>query len=477
MKRLLSTRRTRRFLALGGLLFFLAHGAGSAVGQERSTNSPLQSTLLGLVGQKCEVHLKNGDVVKGTLWDFGDTFVTLKVKKGLLYSKAEKFEFSQIDYVSGPGGEIIRPTQTSETSEDTEDKGESGLLFFKTGDLVAEEETSRAAAEKPQPKTTADALASLRSRDKTRDVSTTRTKPTPPTRPTSRPQPREKSAKEVLAEQNRSTSKQVATLSKRETSPKPVRAKEITPTVTGPESATMPPEIMRSRSPKVAVAGDAVDPKVERDLRILKYRAAILFGVAGFTFALLVFFKALGLNGALTAKQALFPAHLVQLNGQYGIIDQGSEDGVKVDDVIRLYRKNGKQVEYRGKVKVVKVADAYSAVKILRAKHNGMLLEVGDVGFRDRNLVATTLKKLRLAMGVIFGVVAKIFEVAARNLEAESEEESRELDFFPEPSTGSKTKARKKARPKTVKNQDVSISVKTVETRKQETQKVGFGVD
>jgi len=99
---------------------------------------------------------------------------------------------------------------------------------------------------------------------------------------------------------------------------------------------------------------------------------------------------------------------------------------VKSDDIMRIYRKQGRRIDFKGKVKVVKVAQNYSAVELI--KSNGRTrLEIGDVGFRDRNFLMTGLKRVRIWLGKLFSGLAKGFAYAAKNFEVQTEEP--ELDF------------------------------------------------
>jgi len=79
-------------------LLFLAFLVQATTAQEPSAEHPL-AFLKQLVGEKCQVHLKNGEMINGTLWVYGNDYVSVKVKKGLLYSKTEKYYASEIDFI------------------------------------------------------------------------------------------------------------------------------------------------------------------------------------------------------------------------------------------------------------------------------------------------------------------------------------------------------------------------------------------
>ncbi len=79
-------------------LLLLAPLAQATNSQESASDNPL-AFLKPLAGKKCAVHLKNGEVINGTLWVYGTDHVSVKVKKGLLYSKTEKYLASEIDFL------------------------------------------------------------------------------------------------------------------------------------------------------------------------------------------------------------------------------------------------------------------------------------------------------------------------------------------------------------------------------------------
>ena len=176
-------------------------------------------------------------------------------------------------------------------------------------------------------------------------------------------------------------------------------------------------------------------------MRILRYQTLILFGVAVLVALVMIFSRVIGLKSSAYSKDSLFPSRLVKMNGRYGIIDQGSDDGVKVDDIIRLYHKVGQKILYRGMVKVKKVAENYAAVEVIKRK-KGTRLKVGDVGFRDRNFVATTLKRLRIWTSHGLSSLGKGILMTAKGLEIHEEEPTITLGLDQDAET---TQAQRKA--------------------------------
>ncbi|MFQ5751142.1 MAG: ParB/RepB/Spo0J family partition protein, partial [bacterium] len=235
----------------------------------------------------------------------------------------------------------------------------------------------------------------------------------------------QKSAVVILS--RKSNSKNKDNRNKNKTS-KPVNNKikenhPVTPAFSSTSNAKNPLQLQEN-----PVKVHAVNAK-DKKLRILRYQTIILFSVAGFTIVLVIFLKVIGVKGSSYGKYSLFPARLVKMNGHYGIIDQGSNDGVKVDDILRLYRKQGRKIVFRGKVHVIKVAECYSAVELTKSYPNGHL-KVGDVGFRDRNFVLTCFKRIRIITSAILIDLAKVLAYVAKKFDIKTEKPSVDLDIM-----------------------------------------------
>ena len=88
---------------------------------------------------------------------------------------------------------------------------------------------------------------------------------------------------------------------------------------------------------------------------------------------------------------------------------------------MKLYRKEGKHVDFKGKAYIRKVADKFSIVETIP---NGKfaILEIGDVGFLDRSFVSTGARGLRHGMGSVMGGLAKGLSSAAKNLDGKLQE-------------------------------------------------------
>ena len=120
------------------------------------------------------------------------------------------------------------------------------------------------------------------------------------------------------------------------------------------------------------------------------------------------------------SKQTLFPTRVIEIKGKFAVIDQGEMDGIKTDDIIRLYKKTGSQIQYKGKIKVKKVGENYSAVEVTKLQP-GQHLEISDVGFRNRNHFALALKRFRIIISSSLRGLARGIQFTAKNIEVKSD--------------------------------------------------------
>ncbi len=362
------------------------------------------SKLLALIGQKCTAMLTNGDLVSGTLWDYGDDYVSLKVKKGLLYSKTEKYGISEIEYIDDALGNRLYFGDDSERGD-----GDPTAVYFSLDDPEVEEpaaeedaQTLKSGAERVE-KTTPTASDS-RAASSNPDGSLSSTV-------AGKPVVKQKTKSSTSS--NESTAEFIQEIVSNTESNKETVVEESAKI----SENTQTPSVARKRSiPKVATTDVSGLQEPSRKIRVLRYQTAILFGVVALIAAVMVISRVAGMRGSAYGKHSLFPSKLVKMNGRYGVIDQGYEDGVKVDDIIRLYRKTGQDVVFRGKVQVKKVAENYSAVEVLK-KMPGSRLEVGDVGFRDRNFIFTFIKRSRILASAGLSSLGKGLLYTARNIE------------------------------------------------------------
>ncbi|MCH8980641.1 hypothetical protein IH922_01335, partial [candidate division KSB1 bacterium] len=97
-----------------------------------------------------------------------------------------------------------------------------------------------------------------------------------------------------------------------------------------------------------------------------------------------------------------------------------------VDDFIRIYKKTGRQIRYKGKIKVKKVGENYSAVELSKIQP-GEELEISDVGFRDRNLFVAAFMRFRIITSASLRGLAKGLRFTAKNIDVKSDEPSVDL--------------------------------------------------
>lgn len=355
-----------------------------------------RSVLKSLIGEQCTIYLNNGEEVSGTFWDYSSDAITVKVKKGLLYSNAEQFSIDEIKRLEGPSGQTYdlaallgSQSQSAKRSAPEAAESSDNILRILTIKDDAPEQTEESAAEKTAPAP----------RQSEATPSSAATKATAPADVQEKANKKDVSAKAPVAS-------------------KPAESPRKTP----------PPETKRSRSttarsqtpanpqpePKSSVAESLPREEVQAS-ETLRYQTLVLSIAAGVMIVLFIIFKGLGLNSLILAKYSMFPTRLIRMNAPYGIIDQGKEDGVKMDDIVRLYRKNQGKIEYKGTVKVTKVAQNYSAIETIRTKKDSKL-GAGDVGVRDRNILLYALKQVRTAVGAALGALARMLAVTARTL-------------------------------------------------------------
>lgn len=441
------------------LALFIAGVSPGHAAQQSALTTGQSSKLLALVGQKCSLVLRAGARVKGALWDFDEASITIKVKKGLLYSKTEQHKIADIDYFEDAAGNRISFATSGKAAE----KSPPATLIFsiddtqppaKSGDAKT---TTAAPAASPAQKTAVAAeerelekmLSRIAGRSETDAArETAQKKNFPQTAPSSRKatsseSPRQQSRAKgrrphnsKVASQTRSkdsSSQRGKSEALNQTPARPANSGHSGLDSSGKESQpagtqTMP--AMRRAASGVGQRSASTADEIKK-MRVLRYQTLILFGVAAFAILVVILARMLGMRSKAYAKNTLFPSKLVKMNGRFGILDQGLEDGVKVDDLVRLYRKIDKKIFYRGVVRVRKVAENYAMVEVVRRK-KGVRLQVGDVGLRDRNFVAASLKRLRIFTSRALSGIGRVFLLTARGVAIKEDEPTVEFDLAPD---------------------------------------------
>lgn len=406
-------------------------GGTSTLAQTQNTSADAAS-LMPLVGKKCTLFINNGDKVSGTLWDYGQDYITLKVKKGLLYSKAEKFPISDIKYLQDSKGKKIKLSgmQTPAPKESTEsqtDADESGMvkqmaekdLFENTLRILTVTKSDE--DEVPAPTKSTETFQSLKNTSINANTYLSKNTAKKPDAKPSNP----------AAPKNKKSSYSYSPPKTNWHPPVPKRKEIFSEDATTPKKAVVTvveqtPE-QQTETEKVALtatAAPAATSAAVETVKTLRYQNFILYGSGILLILLVAFFKGFGLKGSAYGKHSLFPTRLIRMTGPYGIIDQGQDDGVKLGDVVRIYRKSERRIQFKGKVKVTKIAQNYSAVELLKIKGDTKL-GAGDVGVRDRNLVLNSMKGLQALTSVTLGALAKLLAFTAQNLAVEKSK----LDF------------------------------------------------
>ena len=411
-------------------ILFLATLVQTTTAQETIAENPL-AFLKPLVGKKCAVHLKNGEVIKGTLWVYGTDFLSMKVKKGLLYSKTEKYHASEIDFLKDKAANryymprvnrtmdkkpatkvVINPDQSIKEEESKLEQEFQGTFRF----LSKKKEKKEGTITSPSPKTTYE-KPKLPVASRTKTILNNRTeKPrTALSNKSERPKAvkpnfysaRPKEAKKEVRKPAKPTYFTKRTPAKRQVIQKPKPGSEL-------PKKNKQPKIQHAQTHEtkiVAAENDSQKPSYLSNERIALLGSGILIIAAIFLFKVV---------RVKYRKQTLFPTRVIEIQGKFAVIDHGITDGIKTDDIIRLYKKTGRQIQYKGKIKVKKVGENYSAVEVTKLQP-GQELEISDVGFRNRNHFALALKRFRVVISSSLRGLARGIQFTAKNIDVKSD--------------------------------------------------------
>lgn len=384
------------------------------------------SVLLPLVGRQVKVALTSGKQIRGTLWDFGEDFISIKSKKGLLYSKTVKIAFPDFEYIEDPNGikistlELEAMDARMNPTQATVNAGNKSTLYFHTEDILgSNKEKSPSRETTGYQKTLLSLDTGKQPRKNSRVAANSKKKSTGIARSTAKRKPKKTARRKVATVSKRKSTRKPAVQTRlaRNDNPKSKRIQKAAPEKI--VAAVAAAQLRPGRASRLSVP--AGKPLRSTRTKMLEYQNLILFGIVTLAFALLIMLKIKEAKGSAYGKDSLFPACIVKRNGKYGLIDQGTLDGIKLGDVMKLYRKEGKHVDFKGKAYIRKVADKFSIVETIP---NGKfaILEIGDVGFLDRSFVSTGARGLRHGMGSIMGGLAKGLSRAAKNLDGKLQE-------------------------------------------------------
>ncbi|MFQ5708652.1 MAG: hypothetical protein ACE5HO_14450 [bacterium] len=391
-------------------------------------------SLHDLIGEKCTLFLKVGGGKYGTLWEVGPDYVVLKVKKGPLYSSEEKYAFSEIDYLEDTDGQRVQ-VRKSTNSPSAQPDATSKVAPGPTTIGPKPSGKDQALTQKDEKQNLEELLDKLEQEEELQQESRA---PSPTRSTLDRALHSNKDDhKTVGPRKSKGATKPGLVIISRKRTPartsKPnfVRAQTV-PKSTHKRSSAKTSEYHRTVLKKLpqAKAASATRISAEKNqIKILRYQLLILFVASLLALMLLVVLKAKGLAGYGYSNRLLFPSQLRKIAGEYGVIDQGSDDGIKLDDVVKFYRKVGRRVNYVGKVKVIKVAENHAAIQLLSMSDHGPM-EEGDVGFCDRNILALFARQLRKLTGAIFTGIAKGFDFAAKNISVKAREPEIDVEII-----------------------------------------------
>jgi len=411
-------------------LLFLTLLVQATTAQEPAAQNPL-AFLKPLVGEKCAVHLKNGEVINGTLWVYGNDYVSVKVKKGLLYSKTEKYYASEIDFLKDKAANRYYMPRAN---RGTDEKPTTKLYI-----------TPDQSYEKEEAKLEQEFQGILRFSSKEKEKKESYTTP-PPASKTTYNITKPPVAKKTKTALNKKTEKPGTALSYKTEEPKtttPTLYSSKSKTTKGARKPAKPTYFSKRTPAKKQIipetkTGLPKEPEKLPHEKVIKTAAAenifnktttfwnrkdVLLGSGALIIVALFFFK---IAKVRYRKQTLFPTRVIEIQGKHAVIDHGITDGIKIDDFIRLYNKTDGQIQYKGKIKVQKVGENYSAVELVKLQP-GQHLEISDVGFRDRNLFVAAFKGFRIIISASLRGLAKGLQFTAKNIDLKSEKPSVDL--------------------------------------------------
>jgi len=245
-----------------------------------------------------------------------------KDKKGLLYSKAEKYGLSEIEYLEDENGQVYDLSKLSKApSRNSQKSAALNTLYFQTGDLI-KEETKAPEPAKNEEEVLENSLSLLNTSIK---------KDFEPAAPIEEKSDFEKDADyeeqtaPVLPVEVENSTAVAATPTKAESNYNQI----IIPAKSSVKPVSSQSALLKSRPEAGALAKSrsAQNKRGTSDtkqLRILQYQIVILFSVAIVAIGLLFLLTMIGMRGSAYGKHSLFPTRLVQMNGLYGVIDQGT---------------------------------------------------------------------------------------------------------------------------------------------------------
>jgi hypothetical protein len=431
-------RLLRLRLALAAVLIGALTYSFIPLRQDGGQNDYFSSALTSLVGKKVKVVSFEGKRIQGTLWNFNDEFLSVKVKKGLVYSKTETIEISEVDYIEDPDGRKISMLELEALSQIETAKQTGGgpssksTLYFHTDDILGSNsqkstKTDRALSNKESEKKRqfSSGLARGSSTPKKSYKSQTATRPTR-SKVTKRRPTRPRVASTARSRRPKSSSTRSSGVAKRTEKNPPAalaantdkdQSVELSETAAPKTAAAVAASRLRALQQSAAFIRTET---VAGQNKKLRYQNFILFGVVGIAFGVLMMAKVREANYAVAGDASLFPAAVVKMNGRFGLINQGLVDGIKLGDVIKLYRKEGRHVDFKGKGYVRKVSEKFSLVEAVKTKKL-QYLEIGDTGFVDRSFSANIVRGFRRATGTALQGLASGLGQAANNVEGKVE--------------------------------------------------------
>lgn len=321
------------------------------------------------MGQRCIVFLKNGEKITGKLTLVTEDHLLLKVKESLFYSKEHKIPLSEVREVRDPNNKIVEIKSIKRTIEEVD------LL-----DSSEEKELIRMLLEEKNPPT-----VDLWEEETQVEKDTLQNPPQPAI---------EKAEKETtkvspgIIRRSEEKSVQLTRSVKEKVIDKSKPPKPIPPLIVKP-SVDKHPEVPPFGEQKATnltlsileLLAGSIDRFNSRLVLALSVIAVSLVFLAGAM--ILILKKQVGLSNQNGADP--FPSRVIKVQGEYGVIDEGSRGGIKQGEILIVKRRDGTGLSTVGLAQAVKVLQHLAGVQLIE-KLKETSLQVGDIVYKKNHI-------------------------------------------------------------------------------------------
>jgi len=329
------------------------------------------------IGQKCTVFLKNGEKLTGKLTLVTEDHLFLKVKESLFYSKEHKIPLSEVREVRDLNNQIVEVKSDGRIIEDVDllDPSEEKelirmLLKEENPPAVVKEEPVDFSEEETQVEEDTVQKAPQPAIEKA-EKETTKVSPGIIRRP------EEKSPRLTRSVEERVTDKSKP--------PKPIPPLTVKPSVD--KHPEMPPpgeqratDVTLSALERLTGSIDRFNGRLVLALSVMGVSLVFLAGAI-----ILILKKQVGLNNQNRTDP--FPSRVIKVQGEYGVIDEGSRGGIEQGEILIVKRRDRTGLSTIGLVQAVKVLQHLAGVQLIE-KLRETSLQVGDIVYKKNHISA-----------------------------------------------------------------------------------------